>query len=437
MGQFLFILTRAMTYIVKATTYSHPAQVKLYLDYLTDKDPDIFLISQDGEQVPTHRILLRLFSTVFTDLITQSEPVSHMSVPASGSVLKHLLNAITTGVAVTTDKEELNRVAEVAKELGLSFIDWQVGLARKKTKKTETMKRESESLNGFTFETGNDEQKHKRDLVKLEVTPDINVKEIATETDDGQLIFGCDVCEKKYPSKRNLRRHKRLLHGVASNVKIEDRFKCNLCDKTFTTKKYGRRHIRDIHEVGVKKESKAACLECKKVHGLNPKDDKHHECTLCNNKVYGMKNYQQHRNARHGLKARPVAVKEPYDEKDPNHCHECKEAYESKTDLIVHQDTKHIEGNPDFLTCRFCEKKISRKQKGWFMEHLRKHTGDSPEVCSYCGQSFKQKKALKNHERLHTGEKPYKCEFCFAAFTQQNGLSSHQKSRSGCQMELA
>ena len=123
---------------------------------------------------------------------------------------------------------------------------------------------------------------------------------------------------------------------------------------------------------------------------------------------------------------------EEYVANDPNHCHDCKTACKTETDLIYHQDTKHVKENLDVLTCRFCERKINRKQKRFFLEHLRKHTGESPEICSYCGNSFKQKKALKNHERLHTGEKPYKCEFCFTAFTQRSGLTAHQKTKSGC-----
>ena len=208
---------------------------------------------------------------------------------------------------------------------------------------------------------------------------------------------------------------------------------CDICQKTFTTKKGRSRHIKNFHEEETKTEKREICSECNKSHGFKPKNDKHYECDQCNNKFYGYKVYQRHRSATHGLR---MKLAKTYIIDDPNHCHECQTACTSKTELIYHQDTRHVEGTPELLSCRFCDRKIKRKQMGFFMEHIRTHTDERPEVCSYCGNSFKHKKALKNHERLHTGEKPYKCEFCFAPFTQRSGMMSHQKSRRSCNISV-
>jgi len=406
------------------------------MNHLTDQDPDIFLVSDEGVKVGTHRIVLKLFSPVLSDLITQSsEKVSHISVPASGSVLKNLVNTLNTGVTITRDRGELSRVAEVSDILGLGYVDWQIGAERKK-KQTEDIKVDNE----FVFEDNKTSIKKELESVVIEENKENNHEDRRTNN-----RFSCDLCSKTFTARKGFRKHQRVVHGAttsklkipnATKVKSKD-FSCELCESAFKTKKYLKRHVKDIHEVIVSNDPKETCKECNKVHVLNAKDDEHHMCDLCNNKFYGKKLLQKHRSATHGIRSTPVKIQETYDAENPNHCHECKEACKSPTDLIYHQDTKHVDGTSDFLNCRFCDRKTRRKQKGAFREHLRTHTGESPEICSYCGQSFKQKKALKNHERLHTGEKPYKCEFCFAAFTQQNGLSSHQKSKSGCKMELA
>merc|ERR1712179_328527 len=109
--------------------------VKEYLEEVIDKDPDIFLISEDGEHVGTHRILLRLFFPVFRDCINYQEEISHISVPASGPVLKHFLSALCTGVAIATDVEELRAVSDLSRSFGLWAADWQIGLGRTKKKK--------------------------------------------------------------------------------------------------------------------------------------------------------------------------------------------------------------------------------------------------------------------------------------------------------------
>jgi len=265
-----------------------------------------------------------------------------------------------------------------------------------------------------------------------------SIKIVKTEKTDDR--FTCQPCDQTFLWKKSFKNHKKMVHEMASAVTSvatksspdQIRFKCDVCDKTFATKKGRRKHVKDFHEVTVKSEPKDACKVCHKVHGYNPRNDEHYDCDVCKSKIYSKKNLKKHQSERHGMKLPSKKIIVNYDAENPNHCHECKFGCRSPADLIFHQDTVHVTETPGYLSCRYCERKISRRQKGYFIEHLRTHTGERPEICTFCGQSFKHKKALKNHERLHTGEKPYKCELCFSAFTQRNGLVSHQKSKNGC-----
>ena len=242
-------------------TYNHSAQVKTYMDKITEQAPDIFLISSDGDQVGTHKIVLRLFSPFLSDIITQPEQVSHISIPASGSVLNHLVNTLATGVAITIDREELNKVEKVANILGLDFIDWQVGMQRKK-RRLENLKLESESL-GDAFNEASKEMKRKLDgevevndlpvEVKMECFENKSESEVSSgnqikhtlqnaentivkEAENSDKQFSCDLCPKVFSSKKNHWRHMKNSHGKASkkasvaNGSNKDNFPCNLCE---------------------------------------------------------------------------------------------------------------------------------------------------------------------------------------------------------------
>ena len=413
--------------------YSQVTRVREYLENVIDKDPDIFLISEDGEHVGTHRILLRLFCPVFSDVFSNHEQISHISVPGSGSIVKHFLYTFTTGVAIATNVEELREVADFSTIFGLSSDQWQIGLGRVKKKTiVENRKVEDESAKDFMFD-GKDEG----DFSTQEILSHQNKK---TETLDlkNEVQIGKDVkqtveCQKgpeTFAIQANKREHTRVFHALKKEKEIDRKpFPCNFCTKTFLNKQYIQRHIRETHDV--KNESKPFCSKCHKYHGFNIKDDKHYSCDPCKQKFYGGRMLGIHNMKKHGIRLRAARVIKVYVPEDPNHCHKCKVACNSKTHLIYHEDMMHNQGKK--MICRFCEREFPRKASGFFLEHLRKHTGERPEICSHCGKSFKQKKSLQNHERLHTGEKPYKCESCFAAFTQRSGLVSHQKSRNGCQ----
>ena len=69
---------------------------------------------------------------------------------------------------------------------------------------------------------------------------------------DGE--FKCQTCEKKFASKRNLRRHVRRIH---ENQTMHE---CGICEKKYTLQENLRRHIRHIHT----KEAMHNCGICHK-----------------------------------------------------------------------------------------------------------------------------------------------------------------------------
>lgn len=76
--------------------------------------------------------------------------------------------------------------------------------------------------------------------------------------------------------------------------------------------------------------------------------------------------------------------------------------------------------------CQYCAKTFTRKEH--MVNHVRKHTGETPHRCEICKKSFTRKEHFMNHVLWHTGETPHQCEVCGKKYTRKEHLANHMRS---------
>ena len=78
---------------------------------------------------------------------------------------------------------------------------------------------------------------HKRTYCGKEYPHSVRVKR---DPDKVDKVFPCDLCDKVYPFKENLKRHHRTDHEKV-------RYPCPYCDKVYTQAVVRRLHIKRVH----------------------------------------------------------------------------------------------------------------------------------------------------------------------------------------------
>lgn len=76
--------------------------------------------------------------------------------------------------------------------------------------------------------------------------------------------------------------------------------------------------------------------------------------------------------------------------------------------------------------CQYCSKTFTRKEH--MVNHVRKHTGETPHRCDICKKSFTRKEHFMNHVMWHTGETPHHCQACGKKYTRKEHLANHMRS---------
>ncbi|XP_037089561.1 zinc finger protein 316-like [Pollicipes pollicipes] len=114
----------------------------------------------------------------------------------------------------------------------------------------------------------------------------------------------------------------------------------------------------------------------------------------------------------------------------------CALQYDRQAALVKHIEKVHVDSRGgDEYTCFWAD--CPRQQKPFnarykLMIHMRVHSGEKPNLCSYdgCNKAFSRRENLKIHLRSHTGERPYNCEFpgCPKAFSNSSDRAKHQRT---------
>ncbi|XP_037285892.1 uncharacterized protein LOC119178754 isoform X2 [Rhipicephalus microplus] len=217
--------------------------------------------------------------------------------------------------------------------------------------------------------------------------------------------FECDICEQRYTSKGNLRRHQ-------SVHKRKKEHSCLLCGKKFTLKSYLITHERvhtgeklyTCHICGKKFPYQSALTIHKAVHT----DEKPYSCSVCGRKFAYKCSLQAH--------------KVIHMEENPHTCLICGKKFAQKSNLEVHKAV-HMDEKP--YSCSVCGRRFGFKHS--LLAHELIHKDDNPYRCFICGQNFMQKSSLIKHERVHTAKMPYACKTCPSKFCKKASLSRHMQ----------
>ncbi|XP_036682028.1 histone-lysine N-methyltransferase PRDM16 isoform X2 [Balaenoptera musculus] len=201
---------------------------------------------------------------------------------------------------------------------------------------------------------------------------------------DEDPTFRCDACDELFPSKLDLRRHKKYACSSVGAVLYE----------------------------GLADELKPEGL------GGGGSDGQAHECKDCERMFPTKYSLEQH-----------MVI---HTEEREYKCDQCPKAFNWKSNLIRHQ-MSHDSGKR--FECENCVKVFTDPSN--LQRHIRsQHVGARAHACPDCGKTFATSSGLKQHKHIHSTVKPFICEVCHKSYTQFSNLCRHKRMHADCRTQI-
>ncbi|XP_058818996.1 zinc finger protein OZF-like [Topomyia yanbarensis] len=249
-------------------------------------------------------------------------------------------------------------------------------------------------------------------LIKI---PNDPIKLIEQTEDYDCTTLSCCGCATVFESKDHLLKHSKDVHEQHRTINEERPFECEICYKRYTSKRG-----LNLHKGNPYQSKQYQCSVCGKRfsnlmvlanHERSHLKLKPFECVVCSKRFGTQSNLLAH------LKLHSVVP-----EHTKHVCNYCGKGFSRKSYLKHHYSLLHSEDTP--FACTFCSSKF--KAKANLRLHLRTHTQERPYSCELCDRAFMYPTDRKRHMIQHTGQKPFKCADCDKAFTRKGLLQKHR-----------
>lgn len=203
----------------------------------------------------------------------------------------------------------------------------------------------------------------------------------------GSKPFSCDQCDRSYPLKLSLAKHKAIKHNPNYKPPVRMPSKqCEECGKQF------------------------AYTHSLKTHMKTHSGEKSFKCNHCGRRLTTRQTLFEHVNAIHmGIK--------------PFSCEVCSKSFVTEKILRLHKKI-HSESKPH--VCSMCGKGFAQSTAMLF--HMRYHLGHKPFSCTHCHKKFVSSSLMKRHVRLsHETREELECADCGLKFTSRQRLRVHTR----------
>ena len=241
-------------------------------------------------------------------------------------------------------------------------------------------------------------------------------------TNTNEKTFHCDVCDRKFPDKQNLRNHLNREHGGVH--------KCQNCVLRFTSGVKLASHacagniIDTVPELTV---DQADQDELQLVDNCVSFDSSQNsfDCDVCNKQLSDKNTLKYHQNYYHGgyHKCEACGSRFTSNTKLLNHvCEASSQAISADLEKYI-QPTAMKSKRGKLYKCTKCEH-VKPQEKWRIKNHIRsKHTGENPFECEICNKKFADYETLHEHMNLKHGT--HKCKKCTHRFVTKLELDNH------------